>query len=429
MLAPASASAQPIQSDRHGRRIKITENNGLTQSGRIVHPIEQDTFHKEVTYVRYTSLFGLAIYALALCTGYAFAADYHYKASLICADCHSMHASAQHGLDGGAPPVLNGPTEKLLKGSSVNDTCLACHEGQATIPDVLGANTGTHVRQAGALPTGSAPYQDWKGHTLGSTATPPGSDGQYWTSSHGLECSDCHMQHGPSTSGASTEYNAAFGQYRMLRNKPSTAKIPDGVTSSHPNTPVTYAVTTNDLTKDVFEENAPSALSTTGHDNPAEHYAASNVNFNEPSPTSSAYANWCKDCHWKFHDAKGLTSEVGGDPATNHEWHRHPNADVNIGQQSTHGHSTIATFATRSGGGKDVWVKVMDPAGKWEYSTATDAATAGYTPSCFSCHKAHGNQNAFGLINAKYNGGTLTEEGTEGGEHRDLCRQCHVQGG
>jgi hypothetical protein len=43
-----------------------------------------------------------------------------------------------------------------------------------------------------------------------------------------------------------------------------------------------------------------------------------------------------------------------------------------------------------------------------------------------SCHKSHGNQNAFGLIFMSGTG-TITDNG-DGGAYRDLCRQCHRQG-
>lgn len=45
-----------------------------------------------------------------------------------------------------------------------------------------------------------------------------------------------------------------------------------------------------------------------------------------------------------------------------------------------------------------------------------------------SCHKAHGNRNPFGLIFMTGTGATVTEDG-DGGVYKDLCRQCHTQGG
>ena len=79
-------------------------------------------------------------------------------------------------------------------------------------PDVLGVNANaspTNGRSAGALnnPTLGAPYDTFKGHTLGSAAAPPGYDptqigaSATWytgtTDGEGLTCIQCHAQHGP----------------------------------------------------------------------------------------------------------------------------------------------------------------------------------------------------------------------------------------
>ena len=67
----------------------------------------------------------------------------------------------------------------------------------------------------------------------------------------------------------------------------------------------------------------------------------------------------------------------------------------------------------------------MSPTGVWESLDPVDLADS--TPTCVSCHKGHGNQNAFGLI---YMAGTgvVTEEGDDGAQAKHLCGQCHVQG-
>ncbi|MHB0935686.1 MAG: cytochrome c3 family protein [Armatimonadota bacterium] len=345
---------------------------------------------------------GLCIAALALCASLAMAGDYHTGTTLICADCHTMHYSVSHDYDGTAlDPAMGetlapgGPHTYLLK-NTPNELCLQCHDGKTFAPDVVETNTNSYVRQAGAINKmgGGAGYETWKGHTLGSMDAPPGNGGAYTPSAHGLECINCHMQHGGATA------------YRNL-----TIRGPLGAAAT-----VTYASVTNDTTKDVFQRNgAGSAL--------ADHYSFANVDFNEPDTTASKYATWCKNCHTDFHGAKG-GAELGGDPVTNHDWLRHPTNDVNVGEQNTHGHSRISAF---NPAGKANWAKLMDPAGQWNYATATDAAPGGYTPSCFSCHKAHGNQNAFGLIHMG-NTGTVTEEGTAGAAVKSLCKQCHVQG-
>ena len=129
---------------------------------------------------------------LALVPWAASTGEYHYQGTLLCYDCHTMHYSQTHNWDGTTPVPTTGnangnwlgsggPFQYLLKSGSasspINDLCLACHDGQTFAPDVLGANANPYVRQAGALNRigGAAPYENWKGHTLDMTATPPGA--------------------------------------------------------------------------------------------------------------------------------------------------------------------------------------------------------------------------------------------------------------
>ena len=102
----------------------------------------------------------------------------------------------------------------------------------------------------------------------------------------------------------------------------------------------------------------------------------------------------------------------GGDVGS--PWLRHPTADVDIGQNVGR-KSSLAQYQSHVNR-----VQVMSATGNWQ--TGTDL-----TPSCFSCHKAHGNKNPFGLIYMRGDG-ALTEEGDAGtsGTMADLCRQCHV---
>jgi cytochrome c553 len=302
-----------------------------------------------------------------------------------------MHYSQSHGYndDGGGtwtPLGTTGPYEYLLR-NEVNELCLSCHEGQTFAPDVLGPNTNTNVRQAGALNEPGKAYNTTDGHTLGSTDVAPGSD-PAWNNPDGLNCADCHNPHG---------YNPNGNPYRNLAHDPGNYSFGTVL--------VTYAVGTNDLTKDVYETAAAA-------------YDVSNVWFNEPDETKSAYADFCKGCHTKFHGAKA-DANMGG--ATGEEWLRHPTADANIGALGG-GHSSRDVYASKTNK-----VKVMNATGVWESSNPDDFVHA--TPSCMTCHKAHGNQNAFGLIYMSGTG-TITEEGdTDGTQARDLCKQCHVQGG
>ena len=340
-----------------------------------------------------------ALGALCVFATAAVAGDYHNGVNLICSDCHVMHSSQSHALTSGGfyvPVGTNGPYSYLLR-NDVNDLCLTCHDNSSFAPDVFGANGGVaRVRNAGALnadPTkrpNDTGYDVIDGHTLWSTATAPGGT---WNNPDGLECIDCHAQHGQNAT-----------QYRNLNTSTSAS-------NKFYNHTVTYAAGTNDLTKDVFESTL-------------NGYDQSQVNYNEPNTTQSAYGAWCSSCHTYFHGSGGsayMGGASGGDPMTNSStsWLRHPTADVNIGWAPTRTYvSSLSQF-----NGHTNRVKVMDSQGLWDGSAGDNTVT----PSCFSCHKSHGNKNGFGLIFMSGTG-TVTEEGDSGTRQNDLCRQCHVQG-
>jgi hypothetical protein len=350
---------------------------------------------------RLTVLFSALL--LAGTAAIAMAGDYHTGLTLVCSDCHVAHYSQSHGYsstgDGTFTPLgTGGPFADLLR-DDPNKLCLSCHDGSTSAPDVFGDNGGvSYLRQAGGLNvdaghglTNDAGFVIQDGHTLYSTAQPPGKGTSTYTpGAEGLECVNCHAQHGSAT------------QYRNLLNR--------GIFTGKN---LVYAIGTNDLTKDVFERTAGGVLS----------HAESQVDFNEPDTRNSRYGAWCQSCHADFHGQGGdanMGGLAGGVTSTNATpWKRHPTADVNIGESGASATfiSSLARYATVTNK-----VKVMDSQGLWT-GTGTDNTV---TPSCFSCHKAHGNENSFGLI--FMNGtGTRTEEG-DGGVYKDLCRQCHVQG-
>ena len=329
--------------------------------------------------------------------------EYHTGGTLMCYDCHTMHFSMQHGFAGGTINVSGqfqsggdwlgstGPNQFLLK---LPDTglCLSCHDGQNFAPDVLGANTNGYVRQAGALNVvgGAAPYEDWKGHTLGMRATPPGGGSDIT-----LTCGQCHASHGSSS-------------YRNLKGA----------------VPITYtkaqAYGSRTTTVDVW-------LKQWVQGDLAGNYASDSVRFNERNLNDSAYAVFCQGCHPVFHGQAGGFS-IGGSVATG-DFLRHPSAQLNIGAIGG-GHSSIAQY--NAGMSR---VHVMSNSTQ-DYlanpGAGTFTTTDGLTPSCFSCHKAHGNENPFGLIFLDPTSITVTEEGTAGvgaGQGMgNLCGQCHVQG-
>mgnify|MGYP003572069078 FL=1 len=356
-----------------------------------------------------------AVAVLAFLATPAVAGDYHTGTSLNCADCHVMHYSQSHGYsaNGGGfyvNPYAGGPFEFLLRGE-INDMCLACHDGSSFAPDVLGNNTGSAIRQGGALNRpgfNDAGYFDSTGHTLDSIDVAPGGT---WAStpsgvSQGLNCVDCHSQHGRGgASGASL--------WRNLNSGLGTATTWGSAEVTYVNTPTVPATPfTVDIwqkTQLVFDE--------------------SNVEYLEPDNTLSAMADWCAACHENFHGALG-GAEVGGhfDGTNWEEFVRHPSAGVNIGAIGG-GHSNLNMYKegnrNATPNGKTNFVKVMSETGVWG-NTAT--AADGLTPTCISCHKAHGNKNAFGLI-YRQGTGLLSEEGDAGGgQYENLCGQCHVQG-
>lgn len=314
----------------------------------------------------------------------------HAGTNLICADCHSMHYSMQHDYDGTTPategPLDGGPFHYLLRKNSMNDLCLSCHEGKADAPDVLGANTGSNVREAGALTTGASPYEDWKGHTLDFEGTPPGG----YVYINGLLCINCHLQHGSI-------------YYRNL-------------------TKISVAKGTNDRSKDVFIPK----YNGDGSSTLAERYSADNTFLNEPTSNKSGIGSFCRGCHTDFHGASGEPEMRNTSAPTGTGWFRHPTTDSNIGAVGGQ-HSSVALFGSYTNR-----VKVMSNSGNWGPSNGPwTTPEPDLTPTCITCHKAHGNKNPFGLIYMSGTG-TVTEEGDDSGNTglnsgvSNLCKQCHV---
>jgi hypothetical protein len=325
----------------------------------------------------------------------ATAGDYHNGLTLRCAQCHVMHYSQSHGYNADGSGFYGnlgagGPFHYLLR-DEVNNLCLSCHDNNGFAPDVLGVVNGGNepasVRLGGFLNRlgveGLAPT----GHTLDSAEVAPGSDPP-WSNAEGLNCVDCHHQHGYAGYGSPTG-----SQYRNLLSNPGNGS---GRFVTYNNT----AHGTQDLTKDVYE-------------NMSDAYDISQVNWNEPDPTQSAIGNWCGGCHTNFHGTVG-SLEIGGS-TTAGSFLRHPAAGVDIGAIGG-GHSSLTIFQSHANR-----VKVMSSSGDWLNG-------ADVTPTCITCHKGHGNGNAFGLIYMKGTG-VVTENGDDGTQVEALCAQCHTQAG
>jgi hypothetical protein len=326
------------------------------------------------------------------------AGEYHslQNGTLYCDECHTFGAAPGDeagGTDPAFPPAGSGDGASSLLKAEGNAVCLACHDGNPKAIDVVGRNTGrdpSMVREAGALNRvgGALPYREGNGHTLGLEAPAPGSRPP-WTPEGGLKCVDCHDPHGAHPLG---------NPYRNLLAAPGNR--------TGAGTIVTYSVGSNDPSRDVFVRRPGG-------------YAAADVDFNEPFPGGSSMADFCQGCHTEFHGARGGI-EVGGAMATG--WIRHPAGDADIGRAGGR-HSSRRVFSGEWTTKRN-YVKVMTNTGNW--SPASSQEVTDHSPTCLSCHKAHGNMNPFGLIYMG-NEGTITEEGTPDGRYVDLCRQCHSQ--
>ncbi len=303
---------------------------------------------------------------------------FHTQESGACQDCHKAGLTKQE-------PVLIAslitpvPRPSSFGRMDVNRTCLECHSeqgGDGKGTSVLAGGDPAIVRQAGYL-NGPGGFGH-TGHTLGSTQAAPG--GTWAPGPQGLTCTDCHDPHGDT------------GQYRNLVLRPGTAKE---------DRRVTFVIgPANDRRKDVWVQS--------GSDGPGKYHAV-NVRFNQPRPGRSAYGEWCQGCHTAFHGPAG-SPNMGGQNG----WKRHPSADARIGGGPRQ-HSSLARYAALGNR-----VPTLSATGSWPASDNT--------PSCMSCHKAHGNGNPFGLLYMAGQG-QLTESGdSQGRAYVDLCHQCHTQG-
>ena len=136
---------------------------------------------------------------------------------------------------------------------------------------------------------------------------------------------------------------------------------------------------------------------------------------------------FCSACHGDFHGSPG-DANIGASAAALDGFLRHPTSRTVIGgaaAQSYGGHSALTRYTTAT-----TKVKVY----------ASDrVAYADATPGCVSCHKAHGNQNPFGLVFLNRTATAVSEQGgyatgqveaANGYQvgYRNLCGQCHGQG-
>jgi hypothetical protein len=192
----------------------------------------------------------------------------------------------------------------------------------------------------------------------------------------------------------------------------------------------TYVIgAANDATKDVWIGLASYTAGSGAAATFNPYYDRASVNFNRNDATggtvktSNRLGTFCAACHANFHGGPGDTS-IGASDAALDGFIRHPTSQVTIGAagvQGYGGHSNLPRYQ-----GATTKVKT--------FSNNSDYANA--SPGCITCHKAHGNQNPFGLIFLNRTAASVGEEGGLGGSQtaslstgmRNLCGQCHGQG-
>ncbi|MBK7875865.1 MAG: cytochrome c3 family protein [Planctomycetes bacterium] len=321
------------------------------------------------------------------------AGDYHTGSTLRCSDCHVMHFSQGHGTAPNRPGNFvplgpRGPNKKLLR-QDVNDLCLSCHDGSAAATDVMGpVNSGDQpsvVRLGGYLNRLGVTTVVNTGHTLDALENAPDSV-PTWNPANengagrGLTCINCHDPHGAVGAGHPTG-----SQYRNLKVNPGNALARF----------VTYTANgANNLARDVYVRHSLA-------------YDESQVDWNEPNTQRSAIARWCGGCHSRVHGNQ-LDGGGGGGGGGGGALSEHPVEDENLeGSMRTRYNSHVNR------------VKVLSSTGIW-FPAGSDA-----TPSCMTCHKAHGNGRPRGLI-FRSGTGQLTEDGDSNGTSQgNLCLQCH----
>lgn len=326
----------------------------------------------------------------------ALAGEYHQGSSLSCYQCHTMHYSQSHLFGYAHEDEItmgpDGPYNYLLR-DQINELCLSCHDGGDVI-DVYGASDvyAATNRQGGFLnKVGDANANC--GHTLGATNQAPGSN-PAWSpdATEGLTCADCHSPHGSAGTG---NPDAVKGQWRILQSRPGSATTRRFVNYEKSSEPV-------DLTKDVKWRAASPFI-------PGTSYETASTDFYEPVATESRYGAWCQGCHTDFH---GNSSNENMHNAEG--WIRHPAAEANLDA------ADFGTHAYRP--------QVMSPTGVWgTQGDSTFAAPADLTPTCVTCHKGHGNNNAFGLV--YMSGRQPRSENGDATAITATCKICHRQGG
>jgi predicted CXXCH cytochrome family protein len=318
---------------------------------------------------------------------------YHNEDALVCSDCHSMHFSQQHDYDGGTDPgpFASGgypwsaqPNTKLLKADNSLDLCLACHDDQVGIPDVVGADVNNLTQRSGGHfgePDTNPPY----GHNLGyiPESLKGGFNmcmrchfgGTFATAQ--VECIDCHNKHGN-------------GKARNLQ------------WASYPGGEPEFGLLMD-----------PAVGSSFGN---LARYERENVRYgSQDSIYMVEPSNMCIDCHHVF------SGVLYTDPNNDGLHERHPAYDVerndlnHIAQGDSKGSTNSAHWEAGVGAGFGVQRVRYVTTNAVDYADAGVISGARNGVLCLSCHYAHGSDQPFSLL------WDPEDQGPNG------CDQCHAK--
>jgi hypothetical protein len=383
-------------------------------------------------------LFAAAAMMLAT-SAFAAVGSYHKGALLFCTDCHTMHASRQHGNvttgTGWTGTRPNG-NDKLLVGADVNATCFSCHKDQTFAPDVYGptaaapsftggATTGN--RAAGFISDMASVAADQNhGHTMGSNAAPPGwadppwlNAGTGWNTAEAFNCTDCHGAHGSNG-------------YRNLGNSYNGGRWADAVTvGGHGGQfKLNGILVSPDQSTAAYGNTAEVYLG--AGQGTAGYYTAANVTYSNASGLTTGLGGnkfnlFCAQCHGMFHDqdttktgAVAVFEGANTYDGTNAAFTRHPTSG--------------AINPTVGGGYALSRVTYGNLAIKPNFAAIDQTQ---YEPGCVTCHKGHGTANDYGLVFPAHGwnaaGAETLQDSTDfesgnGGSVRDLCTTCHSMG-
>ena len=305
---------------------------------------------------------------------------YHNGDTLMCTDCHSIHASAQHALDGDTAgfPYTEPAHTKLLKKADPVDVCLSCHDSMAGVPDVITTDVnGLTERSAGFLDQPDTP--SFRGHNLGrglsldTLCERCHFGGSMATAT--VSCIDCHNPHGNDKA-------------RNLQ----WASSPGG--------------------EPVF------ALFTRPGVTGLQKYERANTAHSYVPLAATEITNMCIDCHHAFFDDSSHTYTKPGGMT---HFGRHANFNSEWGALDTisvggvTGSTDPAHWDAGTGSGFDGAARVPFVAtGATTFMQAAAVNATANAVFCLSCHKAHGGDQPFGLMWVP--GTTPRPKG---------CDQCH----